>query len=227
MKKPAALLFVFIITVLCLTGCKKDENISFTATIKKLYNGSSMLVSTTENVGFGSASVDISKAEISFPMAEGQTIRLTIEPLIRETSPVQVTAVSAELLEEAFLTGASVPGESSSDIYGVSMSIKPGSVTSKGLTAIIRDENEQTYVYGEWYQLLRSSGDRWEEVPVTIEGDYGFNEIGIMTDENGVLTLEVDWQWLYGELNAGSYRIVKALYFTDGYKYFSADFEIG
>ena len=39
--------------------------------------------------------------------------------------------------------------------------------------------------------------------------NYGFNEIGWLTDENGELTMTVDWEWLYGKLPAGHYRLLK------------------
>lgn len=226
MKRSIVLLLTLFLLLLCLTGCGGEDNISFTATITKL-NKTSILVSTTENVGFGSASVDISGVETDFNLIEGQKVLLTIEPTIRESSPVQVTAVSIQLLSDAYLSGTPIPGQADSEIDGVSMTILPGTVTSKGLTLMIHDDNEQHYTYGEWYQLLRNDGSGWSEVPAVIEGDYGFGDIGLMTDESGILTLEIDWQWLYGELDAGSYRIVKALYFDDGYKYFSAEFEIG
>jgi len=44
-------------------------------------------------------------AEPDFTLAEGQTLRITILPQIAESYPVQVTAVSVELLDD---TGTSV-----------------------------------------------------------------------------------------------------------------------
>ena len=36
-----------------------------------------------------------------------------------------------------------------------------------------------------------------------------FNLAGYETDENNEIRFVVDWEWLYGELLPGSYRIIK------------------
>lgn len=72
------------------------ENITFTATVKTVYDGT-LLVITSDNVGFDKAHVDYAKDyQPSFTPKVGQKLRITILPLIRETSPVQVTAVHME-----------------------------------------------------------------------------------------------------------------------------------
>ena len=82
------------------------------------------------------------------------------------------------------------------------------SVTSAGATVIIQDSNPEPFVYGEWYQIQRQKDGVWYEVKTKIS-NYGFNEIGWLTDEHGGLTMDVEWEWLYGELPAGHYRILK------------------
>lgn len=225
MKKCFSLILCICALLITLSGCKKEENITFTATIKEVYH-SSILVSTDDDVGFDAASVDISGVEPDFNLIKGQTVFLTIAPLIRETYPAGVTAVAIELVAESYLTGTPIPSNTNSEIEGVSMSIEYGSVTSKGLTVVIRDENGSPYTYGEWYELMVFDGEAWEEAPIVIEGDYGFNDIGLFPKEDGTLTLNINWEWLYGNLESGKYKIVKALYFPEGYKYFSAEFEI-
>ena len=81
-------------------------------------------------------------------------------------------------------------------------------VTPTGAVVTIQDSNEEPYVYGEWYVIEREKDGLWYEAKTKIT-DYGFNEIGWLVDDNGQLTMDVDWEWLYGELPAGHYRILK------------------
>lgn len=95
-------------------------------------------------------------------------------------------------------------------------------ITPAGATVTIQDSNPAPFVYGEWYQIQREKDGTWYEVKTKIT-DYGFNEIGWLTDENGKLTMEVDWAWLYGELPAGHYRILKQA----GTQLIGAEFTVG
>ena len=81
-------------------------------------------------------------------------------------------------------------------------------VTPTGATVTIQDSNKDPFVYGEWFQIEREKDGVWYEVKTKIS-NYGFNEIGWLTDENGGLTMDVNWDWLYGKLPAGHYRILK------------------
>ena len=81
-------------------------------------------------------------------------------------------------------------------------------VTPTGATVTIQDSNEELFVYGEWFQIEREKDGVWYEVKTKFS-NYGFNEIGWLTDENGELTMDVNWEWLYGKLSAGHYRILK------------------
>ena len=94
-------------------------------------------------------------------------------------------------------------------------------VTPTGAVVTIQDSNEEPYVYGEWYVIKREKDGLWYEAKTKIT-DYGFNEIGWLVDDNGQLTMDVDWEWLYGELPAGHYRILKQA----GTQIISAEFTV-
>ena len=81
-------------------------------------------------------------------------------------------------------------------------------VTPSGAVVTIRDCNSEPFVYGEWYVIEQQKDGLWYEVKTKIN-DYGFNEIGWLTDDRGELTMDVDWEWLYGVLPSGTYRIFK------------------
>ena len=94
-------------------------------------------------------------------------------------------------------------------------------VTPTGAVVTIQDCNPEPFVYGEWYVIEQEKDGLWYEVKTKIN-DYGFNEIGWLTDENGTLTMNVDWAWLYGKLPAGHYRILKQA----GTQIISAEFDV-
>ena len=65
-------------------------------------------------------------------------------------------------------------------------------------------------LYGEAYVLFRREGSSWVEVPRIIS-NYGFTDIGYLIPEEGESELEINWEWLYGKLPAGTYRITKTV----------------
>lgn len=105
MKK---LIVSLVIVLTIFTACGKNKDIldtvdfvSFVATIEEIGNNSSLLVRTTdENVGFEYARVGYDRdLEFDFIFNIGDQVRLTILPEIRESYPVQVTAIKVEKLD--------------------------------------------------------------------------------------------------------------------------------
>ena len=94
-------------------------------------------------------------------------------------------------------------------------------VTPTGAVVNIQDSSPEPFVYGEWFVIEREKDGGWYEVRTKIT-NYGFNEIGWLTD-HGKLTMTVDWEWLYGELPGGHYRILKQA----GTELISAEFTVG
>jgi hypothetical protein len=97
--KGFALYFLMFFTILVTNGCKKENTITFDAEIDEV-DDNSILINTSEDVGFEKAQVYFEEdMEINFDLEIGQTVKLTIKPDIRESYPVQVTAVEIELIE--------------------------------------------------------------------------------------------------------------------------------
>jgi len=100
MKKVFLILFM---ALFLLTGCGNNDigdNIVFNATIESIQDNS-MVVTTTDDVGFDKARVGFAEnLETPFDLAAGQTIEIEALPQIRESYPVQITAVKISLIEE-------------------------------------------------------------------------------------------------------------------------------
>lgn len=94
-------LLSILTAILLLSGCgQKSDNIIFTAVIESIHDNSIMVI-TTDDVGFDKASVGFDKdLAIPFNPIVGQRIEIEALPEIRESYPVQITAVKISLKEE-------------------------------------------------------------------------------------------------------------------------------
>lgn len=91
------------------------------------------------------------------------------------------------------------------EIKTISTEIYDTSIT--GTKLIIKDENKAN-IYGEWYKIEKEENKKWLELPTIIE-NYGFTDIAYYPNENNEVKFVIDWEWLYGKLSKGNYRLVK------------------
>ena len=92
------------------------------------------------------------------------------------------------------------------EVENVSMTISDISLT--GATITIKDTNESKYLYEEWYVIEKEIDGKMYNIPTKVK-EYGFNSKGYTVDENNEVKFVIDWEWLYGELPQGNYRIIK------------------
>ena len=113
------------------------------------------------------------------------------------------------------------------DLEGVSMSIKEGTLTNKGVTVIITDTSNRDNIYGTPYSIDKYEDGEFKKLDTIID-DYAWTMQGYSVDENNTLEFKVNWENLYGKLKKGKYRIVKdTSYAGEGTKhYITAEFEI-
>ncbi len=120
--------------------------------------------------------------------------------------------------------------ENVNNFDGVYMIVNEETVSPTGLTVVLENNSDSQCIYSEDFLLEKKIKGNWYQVPVIIES-YGFNDIGynLAPGESG--EWNVEWDWLYGSLDTGEYRIVKnIIYFRstgdyDQYK-LAADFKI-
>lgn len=96
--------------------------------------------------------------------------------------------------------------------WGLTLSVKD--VTASGLTLVCTQSGGELtgeLETGSDYKLIVLK-EAWEDVPTIIE-DYGWTAEAYMVARDDVTEFEYNWKWLYGELPAGTYRMVKG--FTD------------
>jgi len=90
------------------------------------------------------------------------------------------------------------------------VSIKISDISTKGATITIKDTNKTPYTYGAWYKIEKQENSKWKEVEPIID-NFGFNLMGYTVDKNNEVKFVINWEWLYGELPLGSYRILKEI----------------
>ena len=88
------------------------------------------------------------------------------------------------------------------------VTIQISDISSSGASLVITDTNPEPYVYGEWFKLQKEVNGQWQDVPPVVD-NYGFHEIGYLPNNKGEVTFVINWEWLYGKLPAGTYRIFK------------------
>ena len=111
----------------------------------------------------------------------------------------------------AILTGCAeqpIPSTQIQQTQVENVTIQISDISSSGATLVITDTNPEPYVYGEWFKLQKEVNGQWQDVPPVID-NYGFHEIGYLPNDKGEVTFVINWEWLYGKLPAGTYRIFK------------------
>ena len=63
------------------------------------------------------------------------------------------------------------------------------------------------------YKLEKMVENEWQSVPEIID-NVAWTAEAYMIKNGDVTEFEVDWNWLYGEMEAGTYRISKSIMYT-------------
>lgn len=93
--------------------------------------------------------------------------------------------------------------------WGLTLSVK--NVTPIGLTLVCTKNggNPTGEIHcGTAYSLIVLEDGTWKNVP-TIPEEYGWDGLGYMIPEGKDTEFELSWEWLYGKLPAGTYRLTK------------------
>lgn len=93
--------------------------------------------------------------------------------------------------------------------WGLTLSVKD--VTPTGLTLVCtKNGGNPTGLLrcGTDYRLIVLKDGTWKDVPTVIE-EYGWNSLAYNFPEGQDTEFELSWEWLYGKLPAGTYRLTK------------------
>ena len=111
--------------------------------------------------------------------------------------------------------GAVALNGNDSYIEKLHLSLQGSNVTNTGITISYELQNEKVYgevFYGDDFVIEKKVDNEWKEIPVVVEGEYGFESIAYMLEPDTYYEHRIDWEWLYGKLSPGEYRIKKIIY---------------
>lgn len=94
-----------------------------------------------------------------------------------------------------------------SGLYG--MEVEPQTVTPTGMTVKLYNKSDQTVDCSDDFHLSRLEGEEWVDVPYVID-NWAFHQPAYTIGKDG-LSMNVDWEWLYGKLPAGTYLFTKPI----------------
>lgn len=95
-------------------------------------------------------------------------------------------------------------------LEGVTMVFEEGTVSSEKGTVLFVNETATEYTYGEYFELEWKKDGDWVQVPTVLKS-YGFNDIGYTLQPFESAAQIIEWEWLYGVLESGEYRLVKEI----------------
>lgn len=101
--------------------------------------------------------------------------------------------------------------ESRIEKLGLTFTLKD--ITSKGATMVfdLREKGTSDGLeFGEDFALQVEKNGKWENVP-TILKEYGVKSIAYKIQSNKTTERAIQWNWLYGSLSPGIYRISKSI----------------
>ena len=88
----------------------------------------------------------------------------------------------------------------------IDISIKENSLTRTGATIIITDYSSNKNRYNEWYQIDKKINNKCKKLDYNDKWD---NLENYYVDENNTIQFEINWEWKYGKLGNGKYRLIK------------------
>ena len=101
--------------------------------------------------------------------------------------------------------------------------VKEGTLTRSGATLILKNNGDKILNYGEPYEIEKYEDGSWRK----IEADLNFIMplYGLNPGEEKEINL--DWEYGYGKLNKGKYRVLKNVYFEGEEQfYIDCEFEV-
>ena len=116
--------------------------------------------------------------------------------------------------------------ENNSDLENVIMKVDSTTIKPTSISIIIINNNDNEIGYDEEYKIQKNINGEWEYLdylPNTV-----WNDIAYIIKANSQTTKKLNLENTYGELEKGTYRVIKTVFFENGKKtdIYSTEFEI-
>ncbi|MBR6537570.1 MAG: hypothetical protein IKT67_10250 [Lachnospiraceae bacterium] len=120
-----------------------------------------------------------------------------------------VTALTTVETDFTMNRDTSLPADEGFPDWGLTLSVKD--VTPTGLTLVCTKNGGNPtgeLTCGTDYHLIVLEDGVWKDVPTVIE-EYAWNSLAYHFPEGQDTEFDYTWEWLYGKLPAGMYRLTK------------------
>ncbi|MCM1048243.1 MAG: hypothetical protein NC433_07450 [Clostridiales bacterium] len=165
---------------------------------------------------------------ISFAVDEGNVVAMThsVEDWWSEYDAQVLEILDTMSFDETIKEGGAYVYSRDSEAEKIALMFSLKNISSTGATLVFNQYDKEapdgTLQFGDDYVLEQLKDGEWEEVPVVVEGNYAFYQVAYIIAPDSITEAELDWEWLYGELAPGNYRIKKTV---DDFRE-SGDFDI-
>lgn len=199
----------------------KENVYSFKAKVLKNNGNSNMLVKVLEDNEFFKRNdeVDVYIENYQFLniyYLEDMYIEIYFDGSIEETYPLKISTSSIGVIEPP-----------------VNIKIKNDTITSNGLTIILKNNSEYDYSYGLDYFLEKLVDGNWIEVKTITGEPLTWNSVAYSLKAGEEKEIVLDFKYSYGELSTGMYKVIKRVFNTvdvpiteDKIEKIQAEFEI-
>lgn len=89
----------------------------------------------------------------------------------------------------------------------VVLSIKRETLTKEGCTLVLKNTSEKNFEYGDPYEIEIKKNGKWYK----INNELNFNLPAYLLNSKETKEIEVNWEYGYGKLPKGTYRIIKSI----------------
>ena len=128
--------------------------------------------------------------------------------------------------EKKFEESLSTNEENNSDLENVIMKVDSTTIKPTSISIIIINNNDNEIGYDQEYKIQKNINGEWKYL------DYlpntSWNDIAYIIKANSQTTKKLNLENTYGELEKGTYRVIKTVFFENGKKtdIYSTEFEI-
>lgn len=87
-------------------------------------------------------------------------------------------------------------------------------VSDKGVTVVFRQKGgnvDGTLQTGEWFSIDKNKDGKWTPVPINPLIDFAWDDLVYEIEKNNTFKMGINWEWLYGSLEPGEYRLNKKI----------------
>lgn len=108
----------------------------------------------------------------------------------------------------------------------VTIKVKAGTLTESSATIIMTNKTDKEFTYGEPYHLEVKYKDSWHILKLEPNNDLFFTMPAYILKENESVEKEYNWEYGYGKLKKGAYRLVTEITADKQNVYIAAEFKI-